>query len=140
MRGFRWAFIRFFMAIIFGLATFWPNIGLVFIGVSTFPAHQLPVTIGAAAWISAFFLLLPVPLWMFGRVSTAMFLLVYAICLASAAGSHLVDPSQLGFWLTWGIGGIFGAIGWLMISTPLWRLFHGVVAVQGTEPEHEHHG
>ena len=138
MRGFKWAIARLAIAIIFGLVTFWPTYGLVFIAVQQYQ-HLLPVAICAAIWMTIFFLLLPVPLWMFGRVSTAMLFAIYVLIFFTGVTAKTIDPSQASFWLTWGVGALFSLIGWLMVATPLWRLFHGVVAVQQTGAEEEHH-
>jgi len=139
MRGFRWALARFVIAIIFGLVTFWPNVGLVFTMTGLFPLHQIPVAVFACVWFAFLMLLLPLPLWMFSRTTVVLLAIIFGICAVSAAQARFVDPSTLQFWLTWGIGALFAIIGWLMVATPLWRLFHGVVAVQQTG-EPEHHG
>lgn len=139
MRGFKWAMARLAIAIVFGLGTFWPTYGLVFLATNQFQFHPVPVMIFGAVWFVFFFLLLPVPLWMFGRIGAVALVGIYAILFFTAVTAKIIDPAQPAFWLTWGVGAIFSIIGWLMVATPLWRLFHGVVAVQqtGDEPNHQ---
>lgn len=136
MRGIRGAFIRLALAIVFGLVSFWPDYGLVFIAVRLFTDHPLLVIAAAAVWASFLFLLLPVPLRMFGRVSTLMLALIMGVGIFSAASSGLVSVASVNFWLTWGVAAAFSLIGWLLVATPLWRFFHGVVAVQDTAADH----
>ena len=137
MRGLKGHLLRFFGAIAFGLITFWPSYGLLFWAIAFAHSHTLPVVALSAVWMAVFFLFLPVPLWLFSRVSMLSLACVFAAGFAAAFSARLIDPMQSSFWLTWGVAAVFALIGWLMIATPLWRLFHGVVAVTEAEPEQQ---
>lgn len=133
MRGIKGHLARFAIVVLFGLSTFWPGYGLAFIAAGLFSTNTLPVIVFGAAWTMVLFLFLPVPLWAFGRVSLAMLIVIFGSGFFAANAAGLVDPSLVSFWLTWGVGALFSLIGWLMIATPLWRFFHGIVPVQDSD-------
>lgn len=124
---------RFCFVVAFGVATFFPNFGLLSLAVSLFHVNPAVVSIVISLWVLTLSLILPIRLSLFHQVSSAALIVNFAICVYLAASAGLVDPSNGGFWLTWGAAMVFAIIGWLLVSTPLWRLFHGVVAVQETE-------
>lgn len=135
-RGFRGNLLKFILVVVFGLITFWPNYGLAFGAYYLFPHAQIPVTIGASIWSIFFMLFLPFQIRIFQHASTIFILIMFGVSFLAAFQRGMVNPMELTFWLTWGIAGLFSLIAWLMVSAPLWRVFHGVTPVQETVEEH----
>jgi hypothetical protein len=133
--------IRIILVIAFGLVTFWStDYGLFFIGIRELPINPLLVSVCAAIWSLIFFLILPLTLRWFQRLSTLCLLVIFGVLVLvlDQHGANLTDKS---FWLTWGIGALFSLIAWYIVSVPLWRSIHGGIStVQQVGPiEEEHH-
>ena len=138
MNGFRGNLFKIVIVVLFGLATFFPPYGLAYLDYSLFQHGNQPLlaTFFAAVWLILFALFLPLPVHIFRIISTVSIAFIAGLGIYVGWTAHFVDPGTANFWLTWGVGVVFALIGWLLAATPLWRFFHGVVAVQNVEPGH----
>jgi len=126
---------RLVLAVVFGLATFWPDHGLLWIALRNFEAFPLIVVIGACVWSVAMSLLLPLSRFNFQMVSSLATLVACGTIFWKMDEAGRIDLGRQNFWLTWGVGVIFFVIGRLMISTRIWRATHGIMATDDSDDE-----
>lgn len=137
--GFKWSVAKIVLAIILGLITFWPQYGVVFLAASDAQTHPLLTTAFGSIWVVLLALILPFPLRWFTRITTLACIVLLLTINIAAYRAKLIDPTTITFYLTYGVVEIFAIFGWLMCVSPLWKSFHGIVAVQQTPDEEEHH-
>lgn len=126
---------RFFVVLAFGLTTFWPDYGLFWLGLSTFPHQPWAVAFAATIWLVLFCLVLPMSLRTFQIVSSLALLGAMGVLTGAAwAGGYIYVTLQLG--IIYATVVFFTVAGWLMIATPIWRSTRGVVAVEQTPDNH----
>jgi hypothetical protein len=125
--------LRLVLAVVFGLATFWPEYGLLWIALRNFNDYPLIVVIAICVWSVAFSLLLPLSRFNFQLVSSLAILVACGAVFWRMDQLGRIDLSDRNFWLTWGGGLVFFVIGWLMISTRIWRATHGIMATDDTD-------
>lgn len=135
MNGFWGGVIRWLVVIVMGIATFYPDYGLLWLGLRNFPAAPLPISITGLLWLIAMCLMLPLPLLVFRVVSTGA-IIIMAVMALYLLGSRY--PALINFWpaYMWAVVVAFIAFGWLAVSTRLWRWASGIVATQQTAEHH----
>ena len=127
--------VRLVLAVAFGLATFWPDYGLLWIALRNFHDHPLAVILGVCIWSVAMSLLLPLSRFNFQLLSSLAIIVACGAVFWWMDQKGAVDIGALNFWLTWGVGVAFFVIGWLLISTRIWRATHGIVAVDDVDDD-----
>ncbi len=126
---------RLALAVAFGLATFWPDYGLLWIALRNFNDYPVIVTVATCFWSVAMSLLLPLSRFNFQMVSSLAILVACGAVFWTMDQAGRIDLGERSFWLTWGVGVIFFVIGWLMISTRIWRATHGIIATDDADEE-----
>jgi len=140
MGGFANTVIRWAIVVIMGIATFYPDYGVAALSFKFFLGAPILVTILDLVWVIALALVLPLTLRVFRWITTS------AITAISAASVYLLwrdVPVVFNAWpaYMWAVVVAFVAIGWLLISTPMWRKAQGMLPVAQTEvvPVHNEH-
>lgn len=123
-------FWRFLLPIIFLVVTFWPDYGMAWLAVGLFPQFPIIVSIVAATWAILFSLLLPLPVRIFRTVSTSLVVLVLALTTYAAYAGGMLPPLSLQIVVIYSIVVIGVVLGWLTVSTRIWRFLHSIVAVE----------
>lgn len=140
MGGLMSTVIRWAVVVIMGIATFFPDYGVAALSIKFFLGAPILVTILDLVWVIALALVLPLTLRLFRWITTS------SITAISAASVYLLwrdVPAVFNAWpiYMWAVVIAFVAIGWLLISTPMWRKAQGMLPVAQTEaaPAHDHH-
>lgn len=123
-------FWRFVLPILFLVVTFWPDYGLAYWAWGFFPAYPYAVGIVAALWAIVFSLLLPLPVRMFRTVSTVLVVSAIVVATVAAFAAGILPPFTVQIGIIYAI--VFAGIvlGWLMVSTRIWRGIHSIIAVE----------
>lgn len=126
------AAIRWGIVVIMGIATFLPDWGIVALSIKFFAGIPFVITILDLFWVIALALVLPFTLRLFRWITTI------AITAISALSVYLLwRDVPLVFdawpWYMWAVVVAFVAVGWLLVSTPLWRWTKGAMPVAQTD-------
>lgn len=135
MRGIVSGLIRMVIVILMGLVTFWPGWGLVWLARDHFNESPVFVAILALLWLMAISAVLPLTIRLFQFITTCSLLAICG-CLLYALWRFAPGVVNGVPWFMWMVLVISTGIGWLLVSTPLWRAIHGIVAVQQTTDAH----
>ena len=120
---------------VFGLITFFPNFGLLFLAINNFAAAPVLVSIGVLVWSFMATLILPLTKSMFQVISTTVLVGITGIITYLLQDHGFVNILTTDFWLTYGIGFAFAILGWLTVSSRVFRIVRGVVPVDTGEDD-----
>jgi len=120
---------------VFGLITFFPNFGLLFLAINNFATSPILVSIGVLLWSFMATLILPLTKSMFQVISTAVLVGITGIITYLLQDHGFVNILTTDFWLTYGIGFAFAILGWLTVSSRVFRIVRGVVPVDTGEDD-----
>jgi hypothetical protein len=128
-----WAISRIAVTIAIGLATFWPDHGLLFQAVHYFPSNPAPVAIASLLWVCILALLLPLTRRWFQILTTLCLVCVLLTISFQLMALAPFIPQTAVSWTIIAVAIVFAAIGWLPIATDLWRWAHRVAPVEDAE-------
>lgn len=118
---------------VFGLITFFPNFGLLFLAINYFAVAPVLVSIGVLVWSFMATLILPLTKSMFQVISTTVLVGITGIITYLLQDHGFVNILTTDFWLTYGIAFAFAILGWLTVSSRVFRIVRGVVPVDTGE-------
>lgn len=132
------AIVRWVIVVIMGIATFFPDYGVVALSYKFFLSAPILVTILDLVWVIGLALVLPFTLHMFRWITTV------AIATIASASVYLLwrDLPELFNawpWYMWLVVVASIAVGWLLVSTPMWRWAKGMLPVAQSEQPGPHH-
>lgn len=132
MAGVANAVIRWAIVVIMGIITFLPNYGIAALSIQFFLGAPILVTMVDLVWIIALALVLPFSLRLFRWISTA------AVTAITSASVFLLwrDVSAVFNawpWYMWLVVVASVSVGWLLVSTPMWRWAKGTLPIAQTD-------
>lgn len=133
MRGVGGALVRWLIVVAMGIATFLPEYGLAFLSYKYFLSSPFLVTILDLIWVVALTLVLPFTLRAFRWISTV------SVAIISSVSVYLIReniPVVFEWWpiYMWAVVIVSVSVGWLLVSTALWRWAKGMLPVTQTDP------
>ncbi len=133
MRAIGASLFKIMFAIVLLAIAFWPGWGLAYMAVANAAAHPYIVTIGIAIWTMLLGLNLPLSRQQFQYLGAVCFLVILATVLFVLSDKDFFDPRNKDQWIITAIigGGIL--LGWLTISSHIWRAYRGVYGVDDAD-------
>lgn len=129
------AVVRWVVVVLMGIATFLPDYGVAALSFKFFLGAPILVTILDLVWVIALALVLPFTLRMFRWITTIS---ISAISTASVYLLWRDVPAVFNAWpwYMWVVVIASIAVGWLLVSTPMWRWAKGTLPVATTDNDH----
>lgn len=120
-----------------GLVTFLPDYGIIALTIKGMPTNPILVTCLDLLWTIGLTLVLPISLQLFKWISTAAVMIITTACIYTL---YQFAPNVVAAWsYMWIVLIAFVGIGWLLISTPLWRWTKGTLPVVQADNDNHHH-
>lgn len=130
--------LRFVFVIVLALVIFWPPWGLMWLGINYYADYPILVTVLALGLGIVVATFLPLTVRQFNVISTIGIVAIMGASLYKLWHDR-ADMFNMVPGFMWLVLVAAVAVGWLLVSTRLWRSAHGIVAVQQTTTVEEHH-
>lgn len=122
------ALVKWLIIVGIGVLTFMPTYGLVAINLQYFMAAPLALITLDLLWLVLLAVILPFSLNMFRWISVILFLGLIG-CGVFSIWQFMPDVFNMVPWFMWLVISVFSGVGWLLVSTPLWRWLHRTLPV-----------